>query len=254
VSQDDVRPISGAHPCGLCHYDQGHDPGCMAAIPSDLLVRLRNVLDYPTTNVRLSSGGETLKTIHPDLLREAADEIERLRQLDVSADQPNTGEVKPCPRLAYHKYTEYCAVCDNTERVYISAVSGLADALGASTVIPPEDMPRALYEARQEVERLSALYVKDRRAMEAEIERLRAQDARSQARLEAQDRIIDEKVADQARLNIGLLHAQAEVEQLKAILGVLDLTCSNAVWRRAHGTACGICPECVALAALEGGA
>jgi hypothetical protein len=45
-------------------------------------------------------------------------------QLDATADQPNTGEVRPCPRLAYHKYTEYCAVCDNTERVYISAVSG----------------------------------------------------------------------------------------------------------------------------------
>jgi hypothetical protein len=52
-------------------------------------------------------------------------------QLDATADQPNTGEVKPCPRLAYHKYTEYCAVCDNTERVYISAVSG--------AVTPPAD-------------------------------------------------------------------------------------------------------------------
>jgi hypothetical protein len=50
--------------------------------------------------------------------------IFRRGQLDVSADQPNTGEVRPCPRLAYHKYTEYCSTCDNTEQVYISAVSG----------------------------------------------------------------------------------------------------------------------------------
>lgn len=40
------------------------------------------------------------------------------------------------------------------------------------------------------------------------------------------------------------------VERLEAVLGVLDLTCSNEAWKAEHHVACGTCPECVALALL----
>jgi hypothetical protein len=103
VSQDDVRPISGAQwsdPDMARAYLAGYNDAHSEHSPGRVQSRLEDIAE--------DFGHWLTYDYEPDV-----------RGLDV-ADQPNTGE--RCPRLAYHRYGDHCQMCD--DRGYISAVSG----------------------------------------------------------------------------------------------------------------------------------